>query len=122
MSTENLMLVTAYIHPHLEARVVQALRELPEFPGFSLTEVRGQGRGRGVDGAYLATESDLLYQRHLQVQIVCAADAVEPLSRVLVDAAWTGRAGDGVLFVTPVCSMVRIREAGGGRPQTEAQR
>ncbi|MDI4657447.1 hypothetical protein K9U41_13640, partial [Xanthobacter autotrophicus] len=41
-----LRLVTALIHPHLEARVIKALHELPEFPGFSLAEVRGQGRGR----------------------------------------------------------------------------
>ncbi|MFH1556771.1 MAG: P-II family nitrogen regulator [Pseudomonadota bacterium] len=112
-------LITAYIHPLLEARVVRALHELPEFPGFSLTEVRGQGRGRGAGGTYLASESDLLYQRHLQVQIVCAANAVAVISRALVEAAWTGRKGDGVIFVTPVEGLMRIREAGRGRRPVE---
>lgn len=115
MSTEKLKLITAYIHPLLEARVVRALHELPEFPGFSLVEVRGQGRGRGAGGTYLPSESDLVYQRHLQVQIVCAAGAVELISKVLAEAAWTGRKGDGVLFVTPVDSLIRIQEA--GKPQ-----
>lgn len=47
---EALSLVTAFIHPHLEARVIRALHDLPEFPGFSVAEARGQGRGRGFGG------------------------------------------------------------------------
>ncbi|OYX12335.1 MAG: transcriptional regulator [Rhizobiales bacterium 32-66-8] len=120
MSTE-MKLVTAYIHPLLEARVVRALHDLPEFPGFSMVEVRGQGRGKGAGGTYLASESDLVYQRHLQVQIVCAADAVEVISRIVADAGWTGRKGDGVIIVTPVESFSRIREAG-ARAAQEASR
>ncbi|MFG1423142.1 P-II family nitrogen regulator [Roseixanthobacter liquoris] len=121
MSTEKLKLITAFIHPLLEARVVRALHELPEFPGFSLMEVRGQGRGKGAGGTYLASESDLVYQRHLQIQIVCSADAVELISRVLAEAAWTGRKGDGVIIVTPVEGFSRIREAG-ARVAREASR
>lgn len=107
-----LRLITALIHPHLEARVVKALQELPEFPGFSLVEVRGQGRGRGAGGTYVATEYDLVYQRHLRLEIVSRADAVDTITRVIARTGWTGRRGDGVVFVTAVERLMRIREAG----------
>jgi len=95
------------------------LHDLPEFPGFSLTEVRGQGRGRGVGGAYRATEYDFAYQRHLQLQMVCRAELAPQICQVIATAAWTGQKGDGVIFTTPAGSFVRIREAGhptGERP------
>ena len=39
-------IITALIRPHMEGHVVQALHDLPEFPGFFVTEARGQGRGK----------------------------------------------------------------------------
>lgn len=113
MSTsQSMTLVTALIRPHMEGHVVRALHELADCPGFTLTEARGQGRGRGAGGTYLAGDSGLLYQRHLCLQIVCAAPRVEELCRIVVAAAWTGRKGDGVIFTTSVGTFSRIRESG----------
>lgn len=117
MSTETipgggLKLITAFIHPHLEGRVVRALHDLPEFPGFSFVEARGQGRGRGAGGTYVASEYDLLYQRHLRLEVVCRAEAVEEIVGLITHAGWTGRRGDGVVFVTDVERFQRIRETG----------
>lgn len=118
MNTEPAMiLVTALIRPHMEGRVVNALHELPEFPGFSITGVRGQGRGRGAGGSYQATEFDLTYHQFLQLQIVCRSDAADEICRIVAAAAWTGRKGDGVIFTTDAHSLVRIREAGGPRDE-----
>ena len=113
MTTEPVMtIITALIKPHAEGNVVRALHDLPEFPGFSLSEVRGQGRGRGAGGAYRATEYDFAYHRHLQLQVVCRADAAHEICNAIAVAAWTGHKGDGVIFTVPVQSFVRIREAG----------
>jgi nitrogen regulatory protein PII len=113
MNTESgMMLVTALIKPQMEGRVVHALHELPEFPGFSLIEARGQGRGRGMGGAYKATEYDFTYLRHLQLQIACKPDMVSAICRAIAEAAWTGHKGDGVIYTSNVASFVRIREAG----------
>lgn len=35
--------IKAIIHPHMVHKVVQALRELEHFPGFTLLDARGQG-------------------------------------------------------------------------------
>lgn len=113
MSTESeLTVITALIKPHMEGRVVRALHDLPEFPGFSLIEARGQGRGRGLGGAYRATEFDFSYLRHLQLQIVCRNALVPQICNAIATAAWTGHKGDGIIFTTPANSLMRIREAG----------
>lgn len=118
MSTKfETTIVTALIRPHMEGRVVHALHDLPEFPGFFITEARGQGRGRGAGGSYQATEFDLTYHDFLQLQIVCRSDASDDICRVIAAAAWTGRKGDGVIFATDAHSFVRIREVGGPKDE-----
>ena len=113
MSTEaSMTIVFALIKPPMEGRVVQALHELPEFPGFTLVEVRGQGRGRGAGGAYQATEYDFTYHRHLQMQIVCRSDSAPAICGAIAGAAWTGHKGDGLIFTAPAQTFLRIREAG----------
>jgi nitrogen regulatory protein PII len=112
MSTESGMtIITALIRPHMEGRVVHALHDLPEFPGFFIAEVRGQGRGRGVGGAYTATEFDLTYHPFLQLQIVCRSSLAGEICRTIAAAAWTGHKGDGVVFSTDAVSFTRIRES-----------
>jgi nitrogen regulatory protein PII len=55
----EMIMVTALIRPHMEGHVVRMLHDLPDFPGFTFTEVRGQGRGRGQGGSYVSSETDL---------------------------------------------------------------
>ena len=105
-------IITALIRPHMEGHVVQALHDLPEFPGFFVTEARGQGRGKGAGGSYRATEFDLTYHRFLHLQIVCATSAARQIFNAVAAAAWTGRPGDGVIFTSPADSFGRIREIG----------
>ncbi len=113
MSTDSGMtVVTALIRPHMEGHVVRALHELPDFPGFTITDVRGQGRSRGAGGTYQATALGLTYQRHLQLQLICPIDKAEDICRVIAAAAWTGRKGDGVVFTTSAQLFWRIREQG----------
>jgi nitrogen regulatory protein PII len=121
MSTDSEMtIVTALVRPQMEGRVVHALHDLPEFPGFFIATVRGQGRGQGAGGSYLATEFDLTYHQFLQFQIVCRSGAADEICRSIIAAAWTGRKGDGVVFTTGAKSFMRIREVGG--PTDEVSR
>ncbi len=109
--------VTALFRPHMEGRVVRALHDFPEFPGFYITEARGQGRGRGAGGAYKATEFDLTYHRYLHLQLVCHSDIAVEVCDAIAAAAWTGHKGDGVVFSTEADSFRRIREI--GKPKHE---
>ncbi|MBX9701445.1 MAG: P-II family nitrogen regulator [Acetobacteraceae bacterium] len=114
MSTDpSLTLITAFIKPQMEGRVVRTLHDLSPFPGISLIDIRGQGRGRGAGGAYTATEYDFNYHSHLQLQMVCSTEAAPEICRMIARAAWTGQKGDGAIYTTEVSSYMRIREAGG---------
>ena len=106
----EMAIVTALIRPNMEGSVVQALHDLSEFPGFFIVEARGQGRGRGAGGAYIASEFDLTYHRYLQVQLVCRAAMAKEICDTIADAAWTGRKGDGVVYTTDAHFFMRIRE------------
>jgi nitrogen regulatory protein PII len=96
----------------MEGHVVRALHELPDFPGFTFDEVRGQGRGRGQGGGYVSTDTDLTYHQYLELRLVCRSDLAEDICGRIASAAWTGRKGDGVVYTTPVHSFSRVREIG----------
>lgn len=106
------VLITALIKPHMEGHVVQALHDLPEFPGFTVIDVRGQGRGRGAGGQFRATEYNFTYQRHLQLQIICRFDLADGICEAIARTAWTGSKGDGVIYTSPADALLRIREIG----------
>ena len=119
MSTDSgMMIVTALIRPHMEGRVVRALHDLPEFPGFFVSSARGQGRGRGAGGTYTASEFELTYHPFLHLQTVCRADLADEICETIAAAAWTGNKGDGVIFTTDAHSFVRIREQGRPKDKT----
>ncbi len=105
-------LITALIRPHMEGHVVRALHDLPDFPGFTFDEVRGQGRGRGKGGSYVSTDIDLTYHQYLELRLVCRSEVADEICSRIVSAAWTGRKGDGVVYTTPVQAFARIRETG----------
>lgn len=113
MNTESGMtIITALVRPQMEGRVVRALHDVAEFPGFFILEARGQGRGRGVGGSYQATEFDLTYHRYLQFEIICRSTAADEIRSAIAKAAWTGRKGDGVIYTADAKSFARIREIG----------
>lgn len=101
--------ITALIKPHMEGKVVSALHELPEFPGFTVIErVHGQGRGRGAGGSFVATEMNLTFQVHAMLVVVCRDELVEELCRVIIKSAHTGHKGDGIVWVVDAFDFARI--------------
>ena len=55
--------IKAILQPHVVSRVVRALHALPHFPGLTMSDARGQGRGRGEGGSFKLTEDDIDYHR-----------------------------------------------------------
>ncbi len=101
--------IKAIIHPHMVQKVVHALRELDHFPGFTLLDARGQGRGRGAKGAYIVTEDDIDYHRKTIMVIVCADEIVSTITETIRKAAHTGHKGDGIITVRNLEEVIRIR-------------
>jgi nitrogen regulatory protein PII len=102
--------ITAYIQPHMESRVVQALHELGEFPGFTIADARGQGRGRGAGGHFVPTVENFTYHRRSVLTVICADALADQVCRVIGENARTGRKGDGLITVSDLGQVVRIRD------------
>lgn len=101
--------IKAIIQPHMVSKVVRALHELPHFPGLTLFDARGQGRGRGAGGAFKVTEDSIDYHRKTVLEIVCADELAASIAETIQRAAHTGHAGDGMILVTELPEVIRIR-------------
>ncbi|MDP2681274.1 MAG: P-II family nitrogen regulator [Deltaproteobacteria bacterium] len=101
--------IKAIIHPHIVSKVVRALHEIAHFPGFTLLDARGQGRGRGTGGAYVVTEDDIDYHRKVVMVIVCSDEIAPALTEAIRSAAHTGIKGDGIITIGNLSEVVRIR-------------
>jgi nitrogen regulatory protein PII len=105
--------IDAIIQPHRLSRVVTALHELPKFPGFTIFDAHGQGHGRGAGGAFAYEPKDgLLYHKRLCVTVFCEEGRCKEIASAIAKAAHTGRAGDGVVAISSVDELIRIRDGG----------
>ena len=101
--------IKAVIQPHMLSNVVRGLHALPHFPGFTIMDARGQGRGRGAGGSFKVTEEDIDYHRKIVLEVVCSDDLVASLVETIRLTAHTGRQGDGIITVGSLDDVVRIR-------------
>jgi len=105
--------IEAFVQPHRLSKIVSALHALPHFPGFTVIDAHGQGQGRGSGGHYAYGESPgLLYHERCALVIVCDDGEADEIARTIAEAAHTGNRGDGIVVVSEVASMRRVREQG----------
>ncbi len=94
--------IKAVIQEFMLPKVVEALRAHPEFPGLTVSRVRGFGR--------YGTEEELSETPpKIKLEIVVPTALVESVIELIRSNAHTGRPGDGKIFVHKVDEVVRIR-------------
>ena len=106
---KSLSYVVAFVQPFQLDGVVDALRRLPNFPGMSVSKVRGFG-------AHLArpprsgesTEIDP-FEEKVRIEVFCRNSELMVVVDAIRRAAHTGNAGDGKVFAGPVTLACRIR-------------
>jgi nitrogen regulatory protein P-II 1 len=101
-------LVTAIVKPFKLEDVKSALETLGVL-GLTVSEVRGYGRQKGHTEVYRGAEYtvDLVPKVRLEV-LVDDLDA-DKVVQTVMEAARTGKIGDGKVWVTTVDSVVRVR-------------
>lgn len=110
MQANTLQFVVAFIQPVQLDRVVDALRDIPRFPGLSVSEVRGFGyRGAHRPREGQRAEVHPLETRRLRLEIFCRAAEAVVIIESIRKAAFTGQAGDGKIFAGPVTLAYRVR-------------
>lgn len=96
------------IKPFKLDAVKESLEELGIF-GMTVTEVKGFGQQKGHTELYRGAEYQIGFVPKVKVEIVINDDQVEKTIDTVKKAAWTGKIGDGKIFVIDVEEAVRIR-------------
>lgn len=101
-------LVTAIIKPFRLDDVRNALGEVG-IQGITVSEVKGFGRQRGHTELYRGAEYVVDFLPKAKVEVAVSDDLVERTVEAIIDAAKTGKVGDGKIFVTALAQAWRIR-------------
>jgi len=101
-------LVTAIVKPFRLDDVRNALGEVG-IQGMTVSEVKGFGRQRGHTELYRGAEYVVDFLPKAKIEVAVSDDDVERVVEAIVDAAKTGKVGDGKIFVTNIEQVWRIR-------------
>jgi len=101
-------LITAIIKPSRLDAVVEAATDAGA-SGLTVTEVRGYGRQKGKTEVYRGAEYEVKLLPKVKVEIAVSSDLVSKVVDAIVQAANTGKIGDGKVFVSELESALRIR-------------
>jgi len=100
--------IEAIIQPFKLDDVRDALKGIG-VDGMTIYDVRGHGRQKGHKEVYRGQEYEVDLLPKVKLEIVVADGRVEETVKAVVDAARTGKIGDGKVFVYPVDQAIRIR-------------
>ena len=101
-------LITAILKPFKLDDVREALTEIG-ITGMTVSEVKGFGRQKGHTEIYRGAEYAVDFLPKVKLELVLADADVERAVEVIVEAARSGKIGDGKIFVSPIEEAVRIR-------------
>ncbi len=100
--------IEAVIKPFKLDDVREALQEIG-ITGMTSTEVKGFGRQKGHTELYRGAEYVIDFLPKLKIDIVVPEKDVDRCIEAIIQAARTGKIGDGKIFVSPVERIIRIR-------------
>jgi nitrogen regulatory protein P-II 2 len=101
-------LITAVIKPHKLEDVRQAV-SVVGVQGVTVTDVRGFGRQRGHTEIYRGAEYLVEFVPKTKIEIAVEDSLVEQVREAIINAARTGKVGDGKIFVLDLEQVLRIR-------------
>jgi nitrogen regulatory protein P-II 2 len=101
-------IVNAIIKPFKLDDVREAISEIG-VDGITVSEVKGFGRQKGHTELYRGAEYQVDFLPKVKLEIAVNDDIVERLVETITKAAYTGKIGDGKIFVYDLAQVVRIR-------------
>ncbi len=101
-------LVTAVVKPFALGDVKTALEQIGVL-GMTVSEVQGYGRQKGHTEVYRGAEYAVDFVAKIKIEVVVGDENAEKVVDAVVEAARTGKIGDGKVWVTTVDQIVRVR-------------
>jgi len=100
--------IEAIIKPHKLEEVKEALNALG-VAGMTAYEVKGFGRQKGHTEVYRGAEYTVDFRPKVKVEVIVDDELAAAAEQAVVDAARTGKIGDGKVFTYDCEGAVRIR-------------
>ncbi len=100
--------IEAIIKPFKLDEVKEALNK-EGVQGMTISEVKGFGRQKGHTELYRGAEYVVDFLPKIKLEVLIPDDKAADVVQTIIQAAHTGRIGDGKIFVLPVEEAVRIR-------------
>ena len=101
-------MIQAIIKPFKLDDVRDALNEIG-VSGLTVSEVKGYGRQKGHTELYRGAEYVVEFLPKLRIDVVVGDDHAQAVTDAIINAAKTGKIGDGKIFIMPVEDAIRIR-------------
>lgn len=100
--------IEAVIKPFKLEDVKDALAEAG-VTGMTVSDVKGYGRQQGHSELYRGAEYVVDFLPKIKLELIVAEEDVDSTIAIIIDAAKTGKIGDGKIFVSSIDKVVRIR-------------
>ena len=101
-------LVTAIVKPFTLEDIKGALERIGVL-GMTVSEVQGFGRQKGHTEIYRGAEYSVDFVPKIRVEVVVDEAQLDKTIDAMVEAARTGKIGDGKVWVTSVETVIRVR-------------
>ena len=99
-------LITAIIKPYKVEDVRSSLDAIG-VTGMTMTEVKGYGRQKGHTELYRGAEYTIDFLPKIKIEIAIGDEMVDQVKSAIIDAAGSGKIGDGKIFVSTL-SLIHI--------------
>jgi nitrogen regulatory protein P-II 1 len=100
--------IEAIIRPSKVGDVIAALGKVGH-PGLMVTEIEGHGAQSGVEALVRGKTYKVGLLTKARLEVVVKDSKITEIVKAIREAAFTGKVGDGKIFVYPVENAVRIR-------------
>ena len=105
--------IEAIIKPFKLDEVKEALNGIG-LKGLTVLEARGFGRQKGHTELYRGAEYVVDFLPKVKIEVVISDDILDEVVNAIVEAAKTGKIGDGKIFVSDIQQAIRIRTSEDG--------
>ena len=100
--------IEAIIKPFKLDEVKEALHEVG-LQGITVIEAKGFGRQKGHTELYRGAEYVVDFLPKVKIELVIPDDILERAVEAIQQAAYTGRIGDGKIFISSIEEAIRVR-------------
>ena len=100
--------IKAIIKPFKLDEVKEALHEVG-LQGITVIEAKGFGRQKGHTELYRGAEYVVDFLPKVKIELVILDDMLERAVEAIQQAAYTGRIGDGKIFISSIEEAIRVR-------------